>query len=102
MIMQLNDDTTTCLDHIEKNDHGLLLRSVFGGILLGTLSNIAIVASGYSIWVGLLCHGVFGAVGMALVLALSVGNIKSCIPKSIASAKQANRSATVKSTCPKA
>jgi hypothetical protein len=80
----------------------LTLRSVFGGILFGKLSNIAIVASGYSIWVGLLCQSVFGAMGMALVLAMSVTNVKSRIPLSSAGGKQAKHSAIVTSARPRA
>jgi hypothetical protein len=71
-MMPQNDDAMTCSGHTEAHDHVLPLRPVFGGLLFGTLSNIAIIASCYSIWIGLLCHSVFGAMGMVVVLALSV------------------------------
>ncbi len=52
------------------DSRSVLFRALFAGVVLGTASNIAALYVGYSIWVGLICHSLFGMLGMGLVLGL--------------------------------
>lgn len=70
--MRQECDMADYADGCHSTGGTLLLRSIFGGVIFGTTANIIMLISGYSFWVGLLCHSVFGAFGMALVLSLSL------------------------------
>jgi hypothetical protein len=60
-----------------SNGNAMLLQGLFGGIVAGTLANVAMLSLGHSIWVGLLCHSLFGAIGMSLSLAVSLARVEA-------------------------
>ena len=53
---------------IPSKGGSVLLKSVFAGVVVGTVANITALALARSIWLGLLSHSVFGALAMGLVL----------------------------------
>ncbi len=64
------DDTQEQQIDAPSTGGSILLQSVFAGVVTGTVANVITFYLGYSIWIALLCHSVFGALGMGLVLVL--------------------------------
>jgi hypothetical protein len=68
--MQIDEQITSETDDGAADSRSVLFQALFAGVVFGTASNIAALCVGHSIWVGLICHSLFGMLGMGLVLGL--------------------------------
>ena len=75
LTMHANEETET-RDDAQQAGASFLLRSILAGIVVGTAANVTALLLGYSIWVALLCHSLFGAAAMGLVLLRAVGSTR--------------------------
>lgn len=71
--MPQKNDAMTISDQAAGSGSPALAGAIFTGIVAGTLANITALVLGYSFWIGLLCHSLFGALGMGIALVRVAG-----------------------------
>ncbi len=54
------------------HDDAQAIKLIFGGIVMGTTTNVLALMLGYPFLVALLCHSLFGILGMGLMLTFNV------------------------------
>lgn len=67
----MSQDETTFSELCPSTGGAILVRAILAGVIIGTTANVSALWAGYGIWIGLLCHSVFGASAMAMMLLIN-------------------------------
>ncbi|MEJ6404878.1 hypothetical protein [Yoonia sp. 2307UL14-13] len=79
--MQRDVENVDCDEVGSANSGAVLVQSIVGGAIAGTVANVVALFLGYGFWLALLSHSVVGGVAMIVILVLGHTRLAAQAPK---------------------